>query len=95
VPFYQSNTFSKRTITFGRGKTTPPTTSFIIAANIVKFKVMQERAFTSSTVACKAKVSAVLSDLYALTDLAILQQRQTKVLFRHTDPDTANIQTRK
>lgn len=63
---------------------------------------MQERAFTSFTVACKAKVSVVPSDLYALTGLAVPQQRQTKILFRqtkilfrHTDPDTANIQTMK
>ena len=69
-----------------------PPTSFIIDANIVKCKVMQERVFfTSSTVACKAKVSVVPSDLYALTGLAVPQQRQTKILFRHTDPDTANI----
>lgn len=51
---------------FGRGKTASPPTSFIIAANIVKFEVVQEKAFASSTVACKAKCSVVPSDLYAL-----------------------------
>lgn len=69
---------------FGRGKPASPPTSFIIAANIVKFKVIQEKAFASSTVACKAKGSVVPSDLYALTGLAVPQQRQRKILDTQT-----------
>lgn len=70
---------------FRKGKSASPPTSFVIAANIVKSKVVQERTFASSTVVCKGKVSVVSSDLYALPGLAVPQQRQRKMLFRHTN----------
>lgn len=54
---------------FAMGKTASPPSSFIIAANIVKSKVMQERAFASFTVACKlpTRESVYASDICRTT----------------------------
>lgn len=75
VPIYESNPFTRRTTTFGQGKAEFSPITFRIAANIVKFKVMQDRVFTSLTVACRPNVSLVPLDHYIVTDCAPLQQR--------------------
>lgn len=67
-----------------------PLTSFIIVADKVKFRVLQEGAFTSSTVDYKTRILYFPQIFFSLIGLAVPQQRQRKNLFRHRVSDTEN-----
>lgn len=75
VPINESNPFNRRTTTFGRGIGKFPSITFRIAANIVKFKVMQHKVFTALIVACRPNVFLVPLDHYIVTDCAPLPER--------------------